>query len=214
MNLLIHFPVKGHHDKFFETLLSYYENLDSSENVQFNIVVEENDFDKDELEYLRNFVNLKVNIVNSKNKIEAINSCIPDDGWGVLMLASHDMIPIKQGFDTYIVRAMSNVFPDTDGVLWYLDERKPDVCTLAVLGKKYYDRFGYIYNNSYVSAFCDNEFGEVAEKLGKCFRIDYPITRHDHPIWTGEEFDKEKFFSELAIDKKTYIERKENNFGL
>jgi hypothetical protein len=54
---------------------------------------------------------------------------------------------------------------------------------LPIMGRKYYDRFGYVYHPSYQSFWCDNEFTQVALKLGKIKCINRKIIRHQHPSW-------------------------------
>ena len=52
------------------------------------------------------------------------------------------------------------------------------------MGKKYYDRFGYIYHRSYNSLWADNEQKEQAQKLNKITDIiELCIIRHRHPDW-------------------------------
>ena len=75
----------------------------------------------------------------------------------IVLLASDDMIPMEKGFDNIIIDKMKNYYPDTDGVLWFNDGYQGDkLNTLCILGKKYYDRFGYIYNPEYISVLSDN----------------------------------------------------------
>lgn len=217
MKLLIHFPVRKETEKFFQALLVYYELLDDIDNTLFNIVIDEDDKEMnnpDVLEYLKGFLNLKINIIKPCGKIGAINSCIPQDGWDILLLASHDMIMQVQGYDDIIRSNMETFYPDTDGMLWFHDFHKPDVNTLAIIGYKYYQRDKFIYNPEYTSMCCDQEQTDVANIRGKCIKLDQVIFEHQHPMWTGEPFDKKKFFNELSIDLGTYQKRKETNFGL
>jgi hypothetical protein len=51
---------------------------------------------------------------------------------------------------------------------------------MCILGKRYYDRFGYIYHPSYKSLWCDNEFTEVAAGLGKHTYFGACLFRHEH----------------------------------
>lgn len=215
--LLIHFPVRCTSLKLIDALFNYYELLEDCDNVMFNIVIDEDDIElnnKEVIEYLNGFLHLTVNIIKPCGKIGAINSCIPETGWDVLLLASHDMFMLEQGYDQIILDNMKTFYPDTDGVLWFKDTHKPDVCTLAVVGKKYYDSDGFVYNPVYVSMYADNEMGDLVMLRGKCQKLEQAIFEHQHPIWTGKDFDKVKFIKELAWDKTVYQQRKANNFGL
>ena len=67
------------------------------------------------------------------------------------------MIPEIKGFDSIIRNEMQKLFPDTDGILWFFDGWRKDLNTLCILGRKYYDRFGYIYHPDYNSFWSDAE---------------------------------------------------------
>ena len=57
------------------------------------------------------------------------------------------MVPLVNGYDTVIKEKMTLHYADTDGVLWFNDgHQEKKLNTLCILGKKYYDRFGYIYH--------------------------------------------------------------------
>ena len=102
----------------------------------------------------------------------AINADIPTTAWDILVLISDDMIPEIKSFDQIIRSKMKEHYPDTDGVLWFFDGWREDLNTLCILGRKYYDRFGYIYHPSYESFWSDAEFTEVGTNrrrlMGRC----------------------------------------------
>ena len=133
----------------------------------------------------------------------------------VLILASDDMICQKKGWDVIVEKTMKNKFPDLDGVLYFPDGFT-DLNTMCILGKEYYNRFGYIYHPAYKSLWCDNEFQEVAQRLGKEYRSTEILFKHEHPVWSGEKQDQlyqinERFYQE---DKRTFEQRKARNFDL
>jgi hypothetical protein len=84
----------------------------------------------------------------SCGKIGAINRDMDlAPPFDILLLASDDMIPIVKGYDRII---RDNMPLDTDRVLHFNDGHRTDsLNTLCILGKKYYDRFGYIYYPEY-----------------------------------------------------------------
>jgi hypothetical protein len=89
---------------------------------------------------------------------------------------------------------MKEVYPDTDGVLWFFDGWRKDLNTLCILGRKYYDRFGYVYHPEYKSFWSDAEFTDVATILNKQTFIDKVIIRHLHPdIVLSDEETRKKF---------------------
>lgn len=160
----------------------------------------------------------------SNTKIEAINrdlkrleeNPVLKTSWDILLLASDDMFPMKQGYDEIIVNKMQEHFPDGDGVLWFNDGFRKDLNTLPILGKKYYDRFGYVYHPDYISVYADNEFMEVANMLGKQKYFDEVIIKHLHPANVGGGMDalyqrNEGYYKQ---DLETYQRRKSANFYL
>jgi hypothetical protein len=102
-------------------------------------------------------------------------------------------------------------------VLWFNDGYQGDkLNTLCILGKKYYDRFGYIYHPEYKSVWCDNEFMDIANILEKQTYFSYVIIRHEHPDWGFGDNDEihSANIRNGSHDSNLYNIRKTNNFGL
>jgi hypothetical protein len=150
------------------------------------------------------------------SKIEACNANMSeiDWEWDIVVLVSDDMIPQVQGYDDVIRNHMLARFPDTDGILWFNDGYQGEkLNTLTIMGRKMYDRFGYLYHPDYKSLFCDTEFTDLCkgELKDKCLYVPYSIIRHEHP-GTGfaQNMDalydrNQKYWDE---DMHTYIRRK------
>ncbi len=149
----------------------------------------------------------------SKNKIDAINRDINTiDDWDVLINMSDDMRFTLHGFNNLIEQEFMN---GTDVCLHIPDENQKDnLITLAVLGKEYYDRFGYIYHPSYKSLWCDVEMTDVAKKLGKYKYVPMIFVKHMHPAWGYQTNDDQYRFTEgfNSVDHKNYLTRKANDF--
>jgi len=189
--ILIKFPTRNRPQKFMDALRKYIGMADDTTNMKFMITLDRDDTSYDLHDITSEFPSLIISIGESKNKVDAINRDMnrapPFD---IVLLASDDMIPIMQGYDTIIRTKMKELYPDTDGILWFNDGYQKRTNTLIVMGKKYFDRFGFLYDPVYKSFFCDNEFTEVAEKLGKQTFIDQTIIKHEHPANTGVETDE------------------------
>ena len=169
----------------------------SGDNYEFIVSMDLDDSvmnNKEIINYLGNKKNLNFNYSNNKSKIQAINADIPDSDWDILVLVSDDMIPEVIGFDNIIRNKMLELYPDTDGVLWFYDGWRRDLNTLCILGRKYYERFRYIYHPSYKSFWSDAEFTDVGNILNKQTFIDNIIIRHLHPdIVLYDAKTREKF---------------------
>lgn len=221
MKILVKFPTRGRTIKFFNVLNLYYNMCDDLNNVKFLITLDDDDKDMNQkgvIDMLNNYKNLTYVYGKSKSKIDAVNRDMEtDNDWDILLLASDDMIPKIKGYDTILRKKMSELYPDTDGVLWFNDGNQGDrLNTLCILGKKYYERFNYIYHPDYTSLWADNEFMDVANLLNKQTYFNEIIIRHEHPdVGFGQRdfvhFDNIKYD---YIDKDIYLKRKSINFGL
>ncbi len=221
MKLLIKFPTRGRKNKFFNTLKKYESFLSKKIDYHFLVSMDIDDIEMNSDEVrsiLDTFKNLSYFYGESKSKIEAVNRDIEKYyDWNIILLASDDMIPVEKNFDEIIVSEMKDTFPDTDGVLFFYDGFvRTKVNTLSILGKKYYDRFGYLYFPKYKSTYCDNEFTDVANILGRQKYIDRVIIRHEHP---DHGFGKRDFIHynnalNESYDSSLYKQRKSINFGI
>jgi len=222
MKILIKFPTRGRREKFL-SVLDVYQNLcEDKENTFFLITsdLDDPEMNNDELkEILKSYTNLTILFSNGVSKIEAINRDIEkvEFDWDIVLLASDDMIPQIFGYDNIIRDKMKTYYPDNDGVLWFNDGfKKSELNTLCILGKKYYDRFGYIYYPEYKSCFCDNEFMEVANILNKQTYIDNVIIKHEHPDWGygRPDYVHQRNMVDYRYDSNLFNVRRNNNFYL
>lgn len=85
---------------------------------------------------------------------------------------------------------------------------------MSIIGRKYYERDGYVYHPDYKSLWCDNEAMAVAKKRGRYKYVNQQIFEHRHPAWIGGEKDAllqhtESFHAE---DRATFIRRRRAGF--
>ena len=183
MKFLFKYPTRGRPHWFQETLNAYYEKLSGKHEYQFVIAMDNNDetMNNGSMRYwLDSQENLTYFYRDRANKIQACNTGIPDDGWDILVLISDDMTPVADGFDDIIAQDMAREFPDIDGALHYNDGLTADkLITLSIMGKKLYDRIGFVYWPAYQGLWCDNDFMELTKLWGKYWYSDKTIIRHD-----------------------------------
>ena len=221
MKLLIKFPTRNRKNKFFKTLIEYQNLCEDFENTHFLITLDNDDESMNPLEVKEifdTFKNIKVVYGNSNSKIHAVNRDIElSDEWDIILLASDDMTPKVKGYDNIIRNKMKEFYPDTDGILWFNDGHQGNrLNTLCILGKKYYDRFGYIYYPEYKSVWSDNEFMSVGNLLKKQTYFDEVIIEHEHPDWGygGRDVIHQINSKNESHDRTLFMNRKENNFYL
>jgi hypothetical protein len=236
MKILYKYPTRQRPLLFSRTLRSWYENMEH-DNFKFLISCDTDDLSMNSEEaklFMSSFKNLSYRYDDNSNKIEACNKGVNEEEFDIVVLVSDDMVPEIKGYDKIIINSMKEEFPDTDGALWFFDGYNPDINTLSILGKKYYDRFNYIYHPSYVTQWCDQEHTDVAKSLGKLRRYEKVIVRHLHPevaVLRSEvkealskhvpEYARANFFghddlwyrnSKGDADKATYFKRREAGF--
>jgi len=221
MKILIKFPTRGRIFKFFSVLKMYYTMCDDLDNIKFLITLDTDDKVMNHpsvIEMFKEYKNLSYVYGESKSKTDAINRDMEtENDWDIILLASDDMIPKIKGYDTIIRNKMIENYPDTDGVLWFNDGHQGNkLNTLCILGKKYYERFNYIYQPEYKSLWADNEFMDVANLLNKQTYFNNIIIKHEHPdvgFGNRDNIHLENSKNDY-IDKNIYLKRKSTNFGL
>ena len=211
MRLLVHFPTRGRKVQAEKTLLGYTSraaHLDA-----FHIFAACNDA-ADVPAYVHSHI-----ISPFRSKIAAYNAIPTDLEWDIVLAASDDMWCIQPGWDTIIREAMAQHFPDLDGCLWFSDGRQDRICTFSIMGRKAYERDGYIYHNDYLSFFCDNEWTEVWEARGKLHKDQQCLFRNEHYAWGGVMQEDQTYRDGAGPknikwnhDKQLYHERKLQGF--
>lgn len=210
--ILIKYPTKKRPLKFETTLNRYVNFLSGKHEVMFAIILDNDDKGINYITYPN--VNIQYFIKEPKGKIDAINYTndkIKEFNYDILILASDDMLPIVVGYDDIIVNDFVSLnkqykYNPYDFAIWYFDGYRKDLCTLAVMGRLYEERFGYIYHQSYKSLWADNEFTEVGIKNNRLMKLNTCVIKHDHYENTNGTID------ELYILNKQYEQFDMDNF--
>jgi len=206
MKLLVKFPTRGRYDLFFSTFNKFHD-LSTSNSVSYLISIDESDSilcNSNTISKIKYYPNTTVVIGESISKIDAINRDINEytDNWDIIIIAADDTVPCVLGWDERIIADMKENYPDTDGVLFYNDGFWGDqLNTQCILGKKYYDRFKYVYHPGYKSQWCDNDFMILANLLGKQKYFSDVIIKHEHLELNLED----------PIYQKNYIDNNDDN---
>jgi hypothetical protein len=223
MRILLKCPTRSRPDKILSTLRKYVALAKDKDNLGVAISCDDDDTGmrqkavQTELHTLLSPVAWhRIFFSPNTSKIEACNANMGEIEWewDIVVLVSDDMIPQLIGWDTVIRTHMNLYFPDTNGILWFNDGYQADkLNTLCIYGRKMYDSFGYIYEPSYKSLFCDTELtdrcrGDLAPR---CKYIPYCIIRHEHP-GTGFAQVMDPLYAKNQTywnrDMYTYIHRK------
>ncbi|HRH53313.1 MAG TPA: hypothetical protein PLN38_08320 [Chitinophagales bacterium] len=211
--ILFKYTTRSRPDWFVRGMQSIIENVNSSNYV---ILVTLDDDDAETIAVSKRYLgnpNVKIVAGQSTDKINAINRDMEQvEDWDILVNFSDDMIFTQLHFDDYIRMC----FDDLGECLHFPDGNTTAIITMSVLGREFYDRFGYIYNPEYLSFFCDNEQTEAAKLLGVYKFVDKSIFLHLHPAYAKATSDAlyMNCNKDWAHDEEVYNRRKQYNFYL
>ena len=131
------------------------------------------------------------------------------DCWKILVNLCDNMRFTLQGFDDLIRAYYFNNNLNFDSILRFNHDYLPNSFPLAILGRSYYMRHGYLYHESYKNHYFDREHLEVATILNRKMLSKYTI----HSLVNRARF-VEMNKAAYNTDKRNYISRKKNNFFL
>lgn len=239
-HILFKFASRIRPEKFYRAIDNILEKMDDKTNYTILCTLDEDDVTmpaemvrQKAILYPRNIISVHG---KSANKIHAINRDMHlISKWDILINMSDDMMFVQHGFDNLIredfvigTLVKDNFTISGDGKAYDFDQflhyndgnQKGNVSTMAIMGRKYYDRFNYIYHPAYKSVWCDVEQTDVAVMLGKYKYMgdENVIFKHLHPAWGLAQYDDQYRASEnldvWGEDLKTIIERKRINYGI
>ncbi len=181
---LIKFPSRGRHQVFQKTFARW-----DVPGVHFLVTLDKDD---PSLPHYWSFLdgrpNVTIRVGYSRTKVQAINDGVAETDWEFLILAADDFLPQRADYATFLRDSLYRAFPDGDGVVWPNDGRVGRALnTTAVMGRKYFNRTGRIYDTEYVSVFCDDELTEVSKRLGLYVWLDEVVLKHEWTDATGRD---------------------------
>lgn len=216
MNFLLKFPSRGRPEKFKKVLKNHLNYLSGKHNYKFVFTFDTDDSTMNNIEivdYIKS-LNIEHEIFygESRSKIQAYNANLENQTFDILILIQDDMIPILYNYDEIISEIFSNSPYGLDCTIHFNTVRWSNLLNIwNIMGKKYYERFNYIYYPGYGSIGCDNEYTEVSKMLNRS--IWSSLCPFDHNNITGDPTEA-KNWSFNADDDKLFWERKKINFGL
>lgn len=108
---------------------------------------------------------------------------------GKIIIAVADDFTPPQNWDELLLSLEPKTWPDEDRVIHTNDGYVRDLCTLAILTRTRYDKFGYLWYPKYQSMFNDTEFTEVAYRDGAVIEAMHLLFEHMHPDCGKRERD-------------------------
>jgi hypothetical protein len=210
--ILIHIPSRGRPDELLAAVDNFAACIEDRENTGIQISQDYDDPTLDPLWVDPPTLVWRV-LGDSKSKVAAINRDLDRGPWDVLVCASDDLSPMAKGFDQAIRTDFANDADDFDAVMWYPDKNHR-ICCHPVIGRKYYERDGYVFHPSYRAFYCDDELTMVAQKRGKLFKSTAVEWDHRHPNYRSRKPDgldhRNKEF--MRQDYLTFCRRQSEGF--
>jgi hypothetical protein len=215
--ILVNYPTRSRPAKFFKIMTEYVDLLSGKHQVTFLIKIDWDDASMNNV-YIKQFleksgIDFVMDVLpDCKGKIDAINRNVSKHDFDIVICIADDMEVLEQNWDDRIV---SDMGPEFALCLNYdSDPRLQDFTSLVVLpiiGRRLYDRFGYVYHPDYVSEYCDNEQTEVFAKLGVLKHVPSKVFNHDW--WSNQDALMQRNIGVgTSIDKITFSRRKEQGF--
>lgn len=215
MRILIKYATRGRREMFLERMKNIQSTISKCRDYLIVVSIDEDDLT---MKDLPDFEKTYVCVGKSQNKIEAINANMDmHANWDLLINFSDDMIFTVNGWDIVLENLTKQQWSDTDFFAHlndgYVGEKLP---TMSIMGKDYYNRFGYIYHPSYKTESCDAEAMYVAMMLGKHKYFPEILFKHEHPCNNGGKTDPtyQRNGAFATADHKNYFERMKNYFDV
>ncbi len=219
MNILIKYPSRGRPELFKQTTQKFIDKLSAKHDVKFVFSLDIDDKTMNNSEIIEFMMSLpikkKINFRNNKSKVDAINTDLDDEKFDILIYIQDDLTPIIHGYDDLIANQFEKSEYGLDCMIHFQTPRWSDSLDIyCVMGKRYYDRFGYVYHPSYKALFCDDEYTEVSKLLGRnVFVPGIDPFHHNHGLIQGDEVEMTNR-SHGNEDWALLQQRRENNFYL
>lgn len=205
---LLH-PSRSRIDKSRDTMNKWISK--ATQKIELIVSVDEDD---PQLElYLGDYAT-KFNVIQSKNRsaVDAINKAAEVSTGDILIVVSDD----TDCPNDWVNKILTAVQGRQDYVLKVGDGIQNWLCTMPVIDRKYYERFGYIYYPEYSHMFCDTEFTHVADCLGKIIQRNDLRFPHEHYCVGKAKKDhiNERADATWKQGMQLYLKRVRERFGL
>lgn len=150
---------------------------------------------------------------DNRSIVDAVNNAAKIAAGDLLIVMSDDFL-CPQNWDKKLIEIAKEEEPGF--VIKTEDGSGGWICTLPIVDRAWYDRFGYIYYPHYRHMFCDTELTSAAVYMDSLVDATDLRFTHQHYSFTGEKPDEiaERAGSTWNRGQQLYIERYFLNFGL
>lgn len=210
--VLIKIPTRACPQSFFETLDAYERNLSGNTNCRFLITCDKDDASMNNeavIKKLKSYSNVRYEFVAQKNPIALANEGINSEQFDILVIGSDDNAPFAKQFDKIILQQFQKNFPSYDGILVYrAGARTSETAGIFVIGRVFYNRFGFVFNPVYQEFYAPQELLAVAKMLRK-----YELSSEN--LFTHKQSDAKIKSAQIERqDKEIFEVRRDHLFDL
>lgn len=210
-NISIIYPSRSRSGIASPTIERWLNNAKDTDNIEFILSV---DIDDPQLRLYKSIstnYSIQLHVAKNKSAIEAINRATRKSTGNLIIVISDDFI-CEADWD---VKLLGELEGKVDFIVKTKDGIQPTLITLPIMDRKYYDRFGYVYEKGYFHMFCDEEMTTVGHMLGRVINSDI-VFEHIH--YSTGKFQKDsisvKNDKTWTQGKKHFNERLKTNFGI
>lgn len=175
------------------------------------IIISVDEGDPQLTEYMRRYEPQHLLIGPNKSSVEAINRAAAKSTGQILIVIAEDTdCPVH--WHTEILNVVEG---KRDWILKTQDGIQNWICTLPIMDRDYYNRFGYIYYPGYQHLFCDTELTCVADILGRKITSNLLFPHNHYSIGKATldgVYSKNDRTNEQG--EKLFLERYARNFDL
>lgn len=209
MNYTIIYPSRSRPEICQKVINQWQETARKFEYHQWIIAVDEFDPMLDLYKQINFWGELRIN--NNRSCIDAINDAANSAYNDIFIVISDDFEP----FLNWDIELWEVIHDKSDFLLKTNDGLQKTLVTLPIMDRKYYDRFGYIYNPEYKHMFVDQELTAVAIMIGKYIKISLIFNHLHYSIGkTKKDALNVRNDASWQSGEKLFNERLKINFGI
>jgi hypothetical protein len=192
----------------------WMQNANNPDQIEYILSLDTSDSTQNEYFRLFEYTDVQIIINHNRSIVDAVNQAAKVATKDIFVVVSDDFgCPLDWDMDVVGYCA------DENPVLLHVNDTiQTDVCTLPIMNRKFYDRFGWVYHPHYYSMFADNDLTECAKKIG-AYVSDFSLTfEHRHYVngknKRDKTYDRENSKQAWDIGKRVFQQRKLRQFEL
>lgn len=205
-HLLIKIVANSTEEQLVSAIERYYNKLSKEVPFRFLVICDKNLDVKKIKNKFESYKDLNFIVEEKEATAKFYNGGISDyEKWfDIVLLVDDTLEPIQDSYDKVLVNSFQASFPDYDGVINFSDKEGKEIKMTSAMGKKYYQRFSYVFFPEYKSTACFKEMRSVSRILAKEKVIHQFLLRNPTASEKRIPLSEENLF----------IRRRANSFGV